>query len=539
MLPNKINKIKIIFTDNFGWSKVINKSYFYYYTGSKSFAQKFIDEYLVKNKNHHERIKFLKDHNTNTSLIVKKKDLIFCFTSFSRDYPIFYKNENDTFLISNNIYNINKKSDPLNQEGIREFLFSGFVLNDKTLNKNIFALEPSQILFVNKKMISKKNYFKYHQSTPKKKSFDQLFTEFNSIIDKSIDNILEKSNEGKIFIPLSGGLDSRFLLAKFCEKKYKNIECFSYGLKNNSDALIAKQVANHLNVKWKFVWFEKKKYRKFFVSKFKSDYDKFSDHLSTLPNYQEIFFLKDLYEQKYFNNRACIINGQSADFHTGLHIPENLFLLDMKKNYNSKILVQTIINNHLSLWPNDLKTNDFNNLFNQISDSLDEFKEGYNLSDIYEYWEFKERQCKYIVNGQRAYDFINIKWFLPFWDSEFIKFWSSIPLEQRFKQTLYRKILLKWDYNSLFSKISKKVQAFEGIEDILIKTISRLTKILLGKSNSKEILKYFDYYSRYGNSYQLFSMKKYLFNRHKIRNAYSLHTKAWLAERKMVNEEAF
>ena len=108
-------------------------------------------------------------------------------------------------MISNNIYNISKKSDPLNQEGVKEFLFSGFVLNDKTLNKNIFSLEPSQILFVNKKMISK-NYFKYHESPPKKKSFDHLFAEFNSIIDKSIDNILEKSNEGKIFIPLGDGL---------------------------------------------------------------------------------------------------------------------------------------------------------------------------------------------------------------------------------------------------------------------------------------------------------------------------------------------
>ena len=44
--------------------------------------------------------------------------------------------------------------------------------------------------------------------------------------------------------------NSRLIVSKFHENKYKNIKCFSYGLKNNSDALIAKKVADHLNLNW-------------------------------------------------------------------------------------------------------------------------------------------------------------------------------------------------------------------------------------------------------------------------------------------------
>ena len=310
-------------------------------------------------------------------------------------------------------------------------------------------------------------------------------------------------------------------------------------MSNNSDAVIAKKVANHLGINWSYVWFEKKKYRKMFNSKFKEDYDKFSDHFSTLPNYQEIFFLKDLNEKKYFKENSFIINGQSADFHTGLHIPENLYLIDIdqEKKIDNKEVIATIIDKHLSLWPNEKSKENYKHLTNKIFSGLADLNDIYNLSDIYEYWEFKERQCKYIVNGQRAYDFMNIKWFLPFWDSEYIKFWSTVPLELRYKQSLYKKILKKWDYCGLFTKINKEVQAFEGVEDILVKSISKITKILFGKTNSQEIIKYFDYYSRYGNSYQLFSLSIFLLNRHRINNAFSLHTKHWLNSNEKIREQ--
>ena len=66
-----------------------------------------------------------------------------------------------------------------------------------------------------------------------------------------------------IYIPLSGGLDSRLIIAKFHEKNIKYIKSFSYGLKNNSDALIAK-VADHLDIKWDYIWFDKIKFRKLY-----------------------------------------------------------------------------------------------------------------------------------------------------------------------------------------------------------------------------------------------------------------------------------
>ena len=60
------------------------------------------------------------------------------------------------------------------------------------------------------------------------------------------------------------------------------------------------------------------------------------------------------------------------------------------------------------------------------------------LASYYEQWEYQERQAKYVVHGQRLYDFLGYRWELPLWTPDFIKFWETVPLEYRFSQQLYR-----------------------------------------------------------------------------------------------------
>ena len=74
------------------------------------------------------------------------------------------------------------------------------------------------------------------------------------------------------------------------------------------------------------------------------------------------------------------------------------------------------------------------------------------MADLYEKWEYEERQIKYVVNGQKTYDFWGVDWFLPLWDSEFVKFWTSVHKRHRYKQNLYKEYLSDWNYKNLFKK---------------------------------------------------------------------------------------
>ena len=68
-----------------------------------------------------------------------------------------------------------------------------------------------------------------------------------------------------------------------------------------------------------------------------------------------------------------------------------------------------------------------------------------NKEDIYEIWEYHERQVKFIIQGQRIYDYFDF-WYLPFWDAAVVRFWSEMPIELRKNQYLYKDYLRKGNF---------------------------------------------------------------------------------------------
>ena len=87
------------------------------------------------------------------------------------------------------------------------------------------------------------------------------------------------------------------------ENGYKNLNCFSYGLKNNSECLIAKKVAKSLNVNWKFIEIKKKDYIDFYSSNEKIIFDNFSDNLQVVPNYQDFLVIKKMLKDKILSKK--------------------------------------------------------------------------------------------------------------------------------------------------------------------------------------------------------------------------------------------
>ena len=530
------SNLKIDAVTNKVWKKRKFKNGLIYYTGSKDFIErleKLLNELIKLNKIK----KFLLITNRNSSVIIQIGSNFLAFTSFSRDHPIFFRIHKSKLLISNSIKKILRKNESYNNDSLLEFALSGYCLGNKTLINGIHSIGPANIIWGDSNRLNISRYFSYHKTLSKNntKNFRDYFYTINNIIDDSINYIIENSNDKTIYIPLSGGLDSRLIIAKFHEKKYKNIKSFSYGLKNNSDALIAKKVADHLDIKWDYIWFDKIKFRKLYFSEFKKNYDDFSDHLSCIPNYAEIFFLKSLREKNIFQKNPILVNGQSGDFNTGLHIPKILFDIDKKDKVKNLVWVLEAIKKHLCLWlKDDLKLNNFN-INEKIKNSLDVELLDYPLSDIYENWEYRERQSKFVVNGQRAYEFLNFDWFLPLWDAEFVKFWTTVPLELRYKQNLYRKYLSNWNYKDIFECINDDVTAFTGYKNMGMKALSFSLNFLVNKNMKQKIINISDYFSRYGFQYQFFSFYEFLEKRKKVKNAVGIHVRRWLQDKMLLD----
>jgi asparagine synthase (glutamine-hydrolysing) len=60
---------------------------------------------------------------------------------------------------------------------------------------------------------------------------------------------------------------------------------------------------------------------------------------------------------------------------------------------------------------------------------------------LYEYAEFQNRQCKFVITGQRIYEFLGHEWRLPLWDKVYLDYFENVPLAGKIGQHLYADML--------------------------------------------------------------------------------------------------
>ncbi len=531
-----MNNIELKLSRNKNWS------FFYYQTEKVWYAGDLcnVKDILLKIKkfdeiNIQKLKKILLNSNNKFGLIFKFKNRLICCTDTIRSYPIFYSKQKNKLLISNDPKKLFKKPFVTNNNAIIDCLLSGYTHGRRTLHKNIHSMLAAEIIFLPTKYLGNLKIYKYflYNFTFKKtkQNLNYLSKKLDIKFNKVISKLIKKANGRQIVVPLSGGLDSRLILCKLHEFKYKNIVSFTYGLKNNSDVKYAKIIAESLDINWKFIPFEKSRFQNYYNSSFKNKYDLFADHYLSLPNYQDVFFLKELLDKKFIEKKSIVVNGQTGDFITGGQIPIN----QEKKNFeyfNKEIslkhffLFNRLSNSSIQIYIKE-------NLKNFIKDKSLKNK---NFDEILELWNFEERQTKYIINGQRAYEFMSLDWFLPFWDNELIKFWNSVPYKFKVNQMLYKHYLRKWNYKSLFEEKFNQVHAFTGIISIIVRLLSIFLSITEPLINKRKIISFLDYYSRYGYMYNFFSLNYFLRYRSLIKNAFALHTLRWLLDRGLKSE---
>ena len=90
-------------------------------------------------------------------------------------------------------------------------------------------------------------------------------------------------------------------------------------------------------------------------------------------------------------------------------------------NINKESLVNSIIDKHYILWI--IKHYSHFSIINKYITSrvkhalkLHDIVSKNDLANIFENWEWKERQSKFIINSCRVYEFYGFEWRLPLWD---------------------------------------------------------------------------------------------------------------------------
>lgn len=341
-------------------------------------------------------------------------------------------------------------------DGCLSVALSGYTIGDDTLYRPIRQLRPGEAVLVVGDDCTRLRYHLYRPWLVQPRPYGQLIKELGELTLDILHRMIADADGRTIAVPLSAGLDSRLIASGLVHLDYPKVVCFAYGQPGNAEAHASRRIAQRLGVPWTFVPYTHRGQRRYFKSDLHRRYMDFADSCASSPFMQDLPVLSTLLADGWLPPDSIIVNGNSGDFISGGHVPTAALAADttVPPDVRWRRLFAAYTKKHLSLW-DSLKTPDrLERLERRLRAELDaagiEFGDPACDHGLYEFLEFQDRQCKYVVSGQRIYDFLDLQWRLPLWDDAYLDFWQGVPVEAKLGQKLYRDMLLAQNWGGVW-----------------------------------------------------------------------------------------
>lgn len=426
------------------------------FEGRRLLKRELMTTYFTDVSNWQDFLRKVKTLNGFFAVVVVRENVCYAAVDRMRSIPLFYAMQDDTFLLSDDPEWLEiklgfSKRDPVS---LAEFLLAGYTTERHTLNPEIHQIQAGEAVMFSKSeegcSLFAEQYYQFVTGKHGEEDISEndLLHELERVTFRAIERLIEIAHDRPIVIPLSGGLDSRLIAMILKRLGYRNVQAFTYGLKNNWEAKVSQSVAKQLGIPWYFVEYKPELWRNWYWSDECQEYIKFGGKLTSLAHLQDWPAIKELTKQGVILPESVIVPGHTGDFISGGHIP---FELTRQRSYSAKDVINAIWEHHYVLMPLDIASlyagispkKAHEHLFKRLQFCIGHVD---NLSNseavgLYERWEWSERQAKYIVNSVRVYDFFGLDWWLPWWDVEVMEFWEKVPLELRLQRQLYRQYI--------------------------------------------------------------------------------------------------
>ena len=347
-------------------------------------------------------------------------------------------------------------------DGVQDLAIAGYVLGRSTIYRSVKALLPGEFAVFSKTggkpVIQRYATYRPWQVRVDSQTASQWRKELRDLTLGVLQKMIDRAQGRQLLLPLSAGLDSRLIASGLKHLGYTNVQCFSYGRPGNHEAYAAEKIASALGYRWHFlpsISSEVRRHRQ------GADFKRFltlADNLTATPVEQDVFTVMSLRGQHWVESDAIIVNGQSGDFISGNHIPAILSgNIPKSRQVRDQKIFTAMTHKHFDLWT-DLKTPE--NLeriksrlwreFEEIGAPVDQPDQAFAL---YEFFDFQNRQAKYVLGNQRSYEVFGWDWHLPLWDIDYLDFWETVPLEMKYDQQLYREMLVEANWGGVWKSL--------------------------------------------------------------------------------------
>lgn len=322
---------------------------------------------------------------------------------------------NDPNILLDYIENVQE-----NDESIKQMLTYGYILGEETLIKNIKKIKPASIIVLKDDGVKQEQYWNWNKIKRNQSiSYEEAVEKSGILWLKSVKKMLSKHT--KYILPLSGGLDSRAILAAIdylgLHKKIK--KAFTMGDIHCRDVLISEEICNRANIEHEIVEY--------------TSYMSFEDEEERIKNNlgASCYIYSSAYNYFRDNKNYPYIDGFAGDAVFGGSFL-NSEVVNGNRNYlkycnlclrKNGVSEKEILKFHL----NDIKSD----------------KNGFLNYNNYDYYFLNNHVKNYTNSGVMSlgHDCNNV---IPFFDNELIDFLYSLPYDWRVNSKLYKDMLIKF-----------------------------------------------------------------------------------------------
>ena len=167
--------------------------------------------------------------------------------------PLYCSFYNETFYFASEQKALFTAGIPLKiaQDGVEEYIFNRFVAGENTLYENIKKVLPGHIMTIHEggKVVNEK-WWDLKTEIQNQPKIENPLEWFRETFDDSVK--LRMVSDVPVGILLSGGLDSSSILASLHEQKYKNIQTFNIGFKEeeHNESHLAKMLTEKFDYRF-------------------------------------------------------------------------------------------------------------------------------------------------------------------------------------------------------------------------------------------------------------------------------------------------
>ena len=463
-----------------GWKNFSYKNYkifikgFLYNANNKKFLNLVIQNLIIK-----KNLTFFNNNYGEYTLVIYSKNFKIILSDPSRTFPIYFYKEKNTLCVSDDPKKIQEKYNliKLNKDMVKIALMSGYTIGRYTIYEKVYTINAGEIVEFIKEKTESSYYSDIYRNKAVKKNYNQYKYEYLKILNDIFLDLKKKIGSKNIYLALSAGDDSKLVLSMLKKLNFKNVTCFSYGLKNNWESLAAKTYAKKLGYNFKFIPIESNIMINFFKSRTFKKYFNKMDYFDSTPSLHEIYVIDQI--RRVIKKNSVILNGQPADAFNGSYLPKNF----LYKPQNKNLFLEAVIKKHYSLWINLVKYENIKLIKKYVINDLNKY---FKMSKVDNYKKmlftsYQNRVCKYLHKNTQVYSYFNFETYTPYKDPRFLKFWSSVPNNHHYKRSLSKAILQDLNFFNLW--INNKSQ--KNFHNSKTKILRFFLKLLFIFSKSK------------------------------------------------------